>query len=157
MGKDYKRSVGSINHKRRFKTRISVNSSFFRSQRNTCKCSKFTYFTTGGKTIVRKKCDRTCPSARYSESFLFNIFPYPQKDRRFQTSHKSPFSKQVSQETAFQNGLFKQCSEPSSTRRLGNIPRLKRCVYAYSNPPGAQKVPEILHLRQSIPVLTPSV
>ena len=147
--------MGSINHKRRFKTRISVNSSFFRSQRNICKCSKFTYFTTGGKTIVRKKCDRTCPSARYSERFLFNIFPYPQKDRRSQTSHKSPFSKQVSQETAFQNGFFKQCSEPSSTRRLGNIPRLKRCVYAYSNPPGAQKVPEILHSRQSIPVHMP--
>ena len=78
MGKDSKRSVGSINHKRRFKTRISVNSSFFRSQRNICKCSKFTYFTTGGKTIVRKKCDRTCPSA-YSERFLFNIFLIPKK------------------------------------------------------------------------------
>ena len=79
VGKDYKQSVGSINHKRRFKTRISVNSSFFRSQRNTCKCSKFTYFTTGGKKNVRKKCNRACPSHNIQRGFYSTFFLVPKK------------------------------------------------------------------------------
>ena len=155
MEENYKRPMGSFNNKRGFKTRFSVNASLFRSQRNTCRCSKITYFTARGKKIVRKKCNRTCPSSRHAQRFLFNIFPSPQEVGRSQTCHKSPPSQQVSQETAFQNGLAKQCTELSSARRLGHISRFERCLHASSNLFKPQTVPPVLHPRQSLPVYLP--
>lgn len=155
MGTNNRRPMGFVNNQGRSKIRISDNSSVFRNKTNSCKCPRFTYFTAGGRKIIRKKCHRTCPMARKSERFLFNIFSSSQEIRRAQACYKSPSSKQVSQETAFQNGLFEQCSEPSSARRLGDILRSKRCISSYPNLPLTQEVSSFLHSGKNIPVQFP--
>ena len=147
--------MGFVNNQGRSKIRISDNSSVFRNKTNSCKCPRFTYFTAGGRKITRKRCHRTCPMARKSERFLFNIFSSSQEIRRAQACYKSPSSKQVSQETAFQNGLFGQCSELSSASRLGDIFRPKRCISSYPNLPVTQEVSSFLHSGKNIPVQIP--
>ena len=119
------RSLGSFSNKRGPKTGIHFKTTLLRSSTNKCLCPKFKYFTVGGRQVTAKRCNRTCPFRSNANRFLFNIFPCHQENRRVKASDKSETIKQVSAETSFQNGLFKQGQEPSSTRRLGNFPRFK--------------------------------
>ena len=155
MAKNNSRSLGSFSNERGPKIGIHFKTTLLRSSTNKCLCPKFKYFTVGGRQVTTKRCNRTCPFRPNANRFLFNIFPCHQENRRIKASDKSETIKQVSAETAFQNGLFKQGQEPSSTRRLGNFPRFKRCISSYSSTCGSQKVPTFLHKRKSIPVHLP--
>ena len=150
-----RRSVGVVNNKRWSKIRFSVNSSFCRDKRNTCKCKKFTHYTAGGRKIIKKRCNRDCPLARHSQRFLLNIFPSTQEIRRPQTSHKSASSQQVSQETTLQNGFFKHSVESSSTGRLGHKSRLDRCLHAHTHSQGSQEISKVLYSGQGVPIHLP--
>ena len=155
MENDNRRSMGDFNYQGRVKIGISRNTSFFGNKRNSCKCSKSIYFTTGGRKIIRKRCHRTCPFAKQSERFLLYLFPGSQKIGRTQTSNQSKTSQQVSQETTLQNGFTKQSSKPSSERRLGHLSRSKRCISAHSNFSTTQTVSSFLHQRKMLPVHLP--
>lgn len=147
--------MGLVNYKRRPETRFHYKTSLYRGEADKCDCPKFRYFTSGGKCIIRKRCNRTCTSKRYSERFLLNLFSGSKKVRRFTASDKFTPSQQVSQETAFQNGLFKHSFETSSARRLGDFSRFEGCLFAYPNVSSSQKVSTVLHSGQSLPVQLP--
>lgn len=155
MGNDNRRSLGFVNNKRRSETRFHYKTSLYRGETDKCDCPKFRYFTSGGKCIIRKRCNRTCTSKQYSERFLLNIFSGSKKVRRFTAGNKFAASQQVSQETAFQNGLLKHSFETCSARRLGDFSRFEGCLFAYPNVSSSQKVPTVLHSGQSLPVQLP--
>ena len=67
-------------------------------------------------------------------------------------SYKFETPQQVSKETAFQNGLFKQSPESSSERRLGNFNRSERCLLTHTPSCSSQKVSSFLHSRESVPI-----
>ena len=150
-----RRSVGVVNTKRCSKIRFSVNSSFCRDKRNTCKCKKFTHYTAGGRKIIKKRCNRDCLLARHSQRFLLNIFPSTQEIRRPQTSYTSASSQQVSQETTLQNGFFKHSVESNSTGRLGHKSRLDRCLHAHTHSQGSQEISKVLYSGQGVPIHLP--
>ena len=152
MAKDYSRSVGPFDNKRRAQTGIYYKTSIFRHSKDKCQCPKFKYFSVGGRQITRKRCYRTCPTRKYADRFLFNIFSCAKKVRRTKASYKFETPQQVSTETAFQNGLFKQSPESSSERRLGNFNRSERCLFTYTPSCSSQKVSSLLHSRESVPI-----
>ena len=84
--------------------------------------------------------------------FLFNIFSCAKKVRRTKAGYKFETPQQVSTETKFQNGLFKQSPECSSERRLGNFNRFERRSITYSASCSSQKVSSLLHSRESVPI-----
>ena len=133
--------MGSFSVKRSSQTGIHSKTSFYRSSANKFQYSKRSYFTVGGRKIVAKRCNRTCPSRRNKNRFLFNIFCSPKENGRLETNHKSETSEQVSKETAFQNGTSKQSHKPSTTKRLGNFNRSDRCLSTYTQPCKMQKIP----------------
>jgi hypothetical protein len=91
------------------------------------------------------------------EGFYSKFFLVPKKDRRLKTCHKSKTSKPVSPENTLQNGNPEFCDKPSSTRRLGNIVRFKRCLPSHSYLQKPQKIPEVLHSRCLLPICGPSI
>ena len=151
-GKNNTRSVGSFSIKRRSQIRLHDKASILGSKTNKCHCTKRSYFTVGGRKIVTKRCNRTCPSSRNENRFIINILCSSKENKRLETNHKSKTSEQVSKETAFQNELSKQGYKSSKKRRLGNFNRSGRCLSAYTNTYEIQKVSPILHTRKSLPV-----
>ena len=152
MEKNHKRSMGSISHKGRANSRFLYNSTIFRNSRNEGKCTKFKYYTRGGRKIIRKACDRACACFRDRTRFLFYIFSSDKKDRGTKTGHKLETSQQISPEETLQNGLHRESVKSSSKGRLGNIFRSEGCLPTHSSECKISKIPQILHSRQSLPV-----
>lgn len=144
--------MGSFGNKGWSQVRIHSQTTLHRNSTYKCKCPKRSYFTVGGRKITAKRCNRTCPSRKYEDRFLFNIFSSPKENRRLETNHKLETSKQVSKEAAFQDGLFKQSYKPSTTGRLGNFNRSSRRLPSYSNSCEIQEISKVLHSRKGIPI-----
>ena len=155
MGKNNRRSVGSFSLTRRFKNGFHTKTTFYGSERNSCHCPKFKYFTIGGRQIITKRCNRECPSRKQTNRFLLNIFSGPKEDRGLKTNYKFKTSEQVSKEGALQNGLFKQSHELSTARRLGNFSRFVRRLPSHSSPQKIQTIPKVLHSGESLPIHLP--
>ena len=105
--------------------------------------------------LLEKGAIEPVPQNDIQKGFYSTFFLVPKKVRRFTASDKFTPSQQVSQETAFQNGLFKHSFETSSARRLGDFSRFEGCLFAYPNVSSSQKVSTILHSGQSLPVQLP--
>ena len=74
-----RRSVGVVNNKRWSKIRFSVNFSFCRDKRNTCKCKKFTHYTAGGRKIIKKGAIEIVPWQDTHKGFYSTFFLVPKK------------------------------------------------------------------------------
>ena len=155
MATDNPRSVGSFNNKRRSETGIFNKTSFQWNSGNKCQCPKFKNFTVGGRQIITKRCDRTCPTRENADRFLFNIFPSPEKNGRSKTSNKFATFECVSSETTFQDGQLKQGAKLSSTRRLGSFNRHERCISTCTAPCCSQKISTVLHSGEGVSVHLP--
>ena len=92
------------------------------------------------------------PQNDIQKGFYSTFFLVPKKVWRSAASDKFMPSQQVSQETAFQNGLLKHSFETSSTRRLGDFSRFEGFLFAHPNVSPSQKVPSVLHSRQSLTI-----
>jgi hypothetical protein len=89
--------------------------------------------------LLQKKLYRGSSSERNESMFLLYNVSSTQANWRFKTSNQSQTPQQVSQKTTFQNGFHENSSEFNSKRRLCNLDRSERCVYAYSDISKPQK------------------
>ena len=150
MGKYNKRSMDSFNFKRGLQAGVPGDSTLHGNSTDSCKCKKYTYYTRGNRKIIRKKSNRTCAKCGY-------IFPSSKENRGTKTSNKLKTPQQVSSNSTFQNGHFKQGHKLNQERRLGNLNRFNRRLSTHSHISGPQKVSSVLHKGQSIPIYSTSV
>ena len=157
MGKYNKRSMDSFNFKRGVQAGVPGDSTLHGNNTDSCKCKKYTYYTRGNRKIIRKKSNRTCAKCRNGDRFLQYIFPSSKENRGTKTSNKLKIPQQVSSNSTFQNGHFKQGHKLNQERRLGNLNRFNRRLPTHSHISGPQEVSSVLHKGQSIPIYSTPV
>ena len=102
--------------------------------------------------FIGKAGHRTSVNSKSKHRFLQYTFHHSKKERKIATRNKSETPQQVSLEKAFQNGHITKSHKSSEKRRLGNINRSDRCLFAHSNSRQSSQVSAISHKRPKLPV-----
>lgn len=92
---------------------------------------------------------RTC---RKQQRLLLPLVYCPQEGWGKTTGDKSQTTEQIYLDSYIQNGFCFHCRQSYPTRRLGNIPRLKRRLLPYSHPQKVPAVPKIHLERDCLPI-----
>ena len=147
------RQLGFKHNSRRLTSSVQKFPRRQRNERNKiCKYSERTLYIRRGSSIIRKKCDRTCPRKGNRSGLLQHVFPGAQK-RRGLPSHFEPENpKHLPRGPSFQDGdptVHNQCDGNGG---LGAYNGSQRCLSACSSFLPTSQVPQILFPRSPLPV-----
>ena len=154
---DHNRPVANRSSSRRLQTRIQQNSKISGSKGNTCYIHKFGINFSRSKRTFGKRMYRTCTCKSNYGRFLQHIFPGKKENRGHASCYQFTTSKQVSPKTTLQNGYPQNRVKFDTIRRLGSDTGPQRRLSSHTNFQKSQKVSEILHSRQVLPVSIPSI
>ena len=146
---DHNRPVANRSSSRRLQTRIQQNSKISGNKGNTCYIHKFGINFSRSKRTFGKRMYRTCTCKSNYGRFL--------QHRGHASCYQFTTSKQVSPKTTLQNGYPQNRVKFGTIRRLGSDIGPQRRLSSHTNFQKSQKVSEILHSRQVLPVSIPSI
>lgn len=144
--------MGAGDCKGGLQTGISKETTFSRHKTYYGQFRKFKSYKFRNNRFINKTSDRTSPGMRFPDWILQYNFSSTKEKRGNASRHKFKASKQISAQTAFQNGYASEGPKLSQKRRLGNNIRPEGCILTRADLSQTQKISSFLYTRPSLPV-----